>query len=44
MNSLHFDMFTTHGLINRRAVNFQGIQGVPTTLPDTTADGTRHAR
>ena len=44
VSSLHIGMFTTHELDNRRAVNFQGIQAVPTTLPDSTPAGMRHAR
>jgi len=42
MRNLHFVMFTTRGLVNRRAVNFNGFKGSPPTLSDLIAEGTRH--
>ena len=44
MSSLHFGMFTSRGLVNTRAVNFQGFQAAPTTLPDRAAISAHHAR
>ena len=42
MRSLYFGMFTPRGLVNRRAVTFQGFRSPPPTLPDPAAEGMCH--